>query len=114
MAWTYLLLASALEIGWAVGLKYTQGFTRPSPSILVAIGILGSFVLLARAAQTLPIGTAYGVFVGVGAAGTGLIGMLLLGEPTGAMRGVSLIAIVGGVVGLKLFGAPRDQPATAG
>ena len=103
MAWVYLLVGSVLEIGWAVGLKFSAGFTRPVPSVLVFIGIVTSFILVARAAKTIPIGTAYAVFVGVGAAGTGLIGILALGEPADLFRVFSILVIVIGVIGLKLF-----------
>ena len=112
MAWVFLLTASALEIGWAVGLKYTEGFTRVMPTVLVVLGIVASFALVARAAQELPIGTAYGVFVGLGAFGTGVVGIALLGEPLTVMRILSLAAIVLGVVGLKAFGAPLGNETT--
>ena len=115
MAWVFLLTASALEIGWAVGLKYPEGFTRVIPTVLVVLGIVASFALVARAAQELPIGTAYGVFVGLGAFGTGVVGIVLLGEPHGIMRMLSLAAIVLGVVGLKVFGEPLGtQQSKAG
>jgi quaternary ammonium compound-resistance protein SugE len=104
MAWGLLLTASVVEIGWAIGLKYTEGFTRLVPSILVAMGIVISFILVARAARDIPIGTAYGVFVGIGTGGTGLLGMLLFGESANLPRLLSLVAIILGVVGLKLFG----------
>jgi quaternary ammonium compound-resistance protein SugE len=106
MAWTYLMIASILEIGWAVGLKYTAGFTRLMPSILVAIGILGSFWLVARAAREIPIGTAYAVFTGIGTGGTGILGILLFDESAGLFRMLSLAAIVLGVAGLKIFSGP--------
>ncbi len=109
MAWVFLLTASALEIGWAIGLKYTEGFTRLGPTVLVVLGIIASFALVAKAAQELPIGTAYGVFVGLGAFGTGVVGIVLLGEPFTIMRTLSLAAIVLGVVGLKVFGAPLGK-----
>ncbi len=79
MAWVFLLTASALEMGWAIGLKYTEGFTRVVPTVLVLLGIVDSFALVARAAQEPPIGTAYGFFVGLGAFGTGVFGIVLLG-----------------------------------
>jgi quaternary ammonium compound-resistance protein SugE len=104
MAWISLLIASIFEIGWAIGLKYTEGFTRPTPSFLVAVGILASFVLLARAVRTIPIGTAYAVFAGIGAGGTGFVGILLLGEPAGLARILSIISIVAGIIGVRLFG----------
>jgi quaternary ammonium compound-resistance protein SugE len=101
-----------MEIGWAIGLKYTAGFTKLTPSVLVAVGILGSFWLVARSARDIPIGTAYGVFVGIGAGGTGLLGIFLFNESAGALRLLSLAAIVLGVVGLKLFGDPDSAEAS--
>lgn len=112
MAWIYLLVASVMEIGWAIGLTYTNGFTRLVPSLLVGVGILTSFALVARAAEQIPIGTAYCVFVGIGAFGTGVLGMLLFDEPSGTLRLLSLAAIVTGVVGLKLFGEPDLKDAS--
>lgn len=109
MAWIFLLVASLMEICWAIGLKYTEGFTRPLESVVVAVAILASFALLARAAREIPIGTAYGIFVGIGAAGTGILGILLFGEPAGAMRLLSMGLIVAGIIGLKLF----DEVAAA-
>ncbi len=103
MAWTYLLLGSLLEIGWAAGLKYTDGFTVLLPSLLTGAGIIVSFVLVTLAVRTIPVGTAYAVFTGIGAGGTGLLGIVLFDEPAGAMRLISLGAIVLGVVGLKVF-----------
>lgn len=103
MAWTYLLVGSMLEIGWAVGLKYTNGFTVLLPSVLVAAGIAVSFVLLTRAVREIPVGTAYAVFTGIGAGGTGLLGIVLFDEPATVMRLVSLGIIVAGVTGLKVF-----------
>jgi quaternary ammonium compound-resistance protein SugE len=106
----YLLVASVLEIGWAIGLKFTDGFTKLVPTLLVTGGILASFALVAKAAREIPIGTAYGVFVGIGAGGTGLVGMLMLGEPVVFGRVASLVLIVAGVVALKVF---ADTPPVA-
>jgi quaternary ammonium compound-resistance protein SugE len=103
MAWTYLFIGSVLEIGWAVGLKYTDGFTVLLPSVFVAAGIAASFSLLALAVRRIPVGTAYAVFTGIGAAGAGLLGIVLFDEPANAMRLISLGAIVLGVAGLKVF-----------
>ncbi len=103
MAWIYLVTAGLLEIGWAIGLKYTHGFTRIWPSILTIIAMVVSMYLLAIAARTLPIGTAYTVWVGIGAVGTAIIGMWLLNEPRAAARLVCLGLIVAGVLGLKLL-----------
>lgn len=99
-----LLAAAALEIGWAVGLKYTQGFSRPLPSALTIAMMAASMYLLALAARVLPIGTAYAVWTGIGAVGTAIIGILVLKEPATAARLVSIGLIVAGVIGLKFFG----------
>lgn len=103
MAWALLFAAGILEIGWAIGLKYTDGFTRLWPSIWTIAAMVVSMYLLALAARTLPIGTAYAVWVGIGAAGAMLLGMVLLGEPRSAARILCVGLIVAGVVGLKLF-----------
>lgn len=103
MHWTLLLIAAALEIVWAVGLKYVDGFTRLWPSVGVIAAMIGSMALLALAARGLPIGTAYAVWTGIGAAGTAIGGILLFGEPASAGRITCLILIVAGVVGLKYF-----------
>jgi quaternary ammonium compound-resistance protein SugE len=102
MAWILLLIAGLLEVGWAIGLKYTEGFTRLWPSVftLTAMGL--SVLLLAIAMKTLPVGTSYAVWVGVGAVGTAILGMVLFAEPATLGRLVSLGFIVAGIVGLKL------------
>ena len=97
-----LFVAGLLEIGWAVGLKYTYGFTRLLPSVLTATCMIASFVLLAWSLRTIPVGTAYAVWTGIGAAGTAIVGMVLLGEPRTALRLCCLLLIVAGVIGLKL------------
>lgn len=102
MPWTLLLIAGLLEVGWAIGLKYTEGFTRVVPSVLTLAAMGGSFFLLAVAMKSLPVGTSYAVWVGVGAVGTAVLGMVLLGEPASAGRLVSLALIIAGIVGLKL------------
>lgn len=101
-AWVLLIIAGVLEIGWAMGLKATEGFTRPIPTILTLTALLGSLLLLARAVQVLPIGTAYAVWVGIGAAGTVVFGIILYGEGVSPLKIVSLLAVLGGIVGLKL------------
>ena len=105
MAWGLLLLAGLLEVGWAVGLKYTDGFTRPWPSVATAAALVASVALLAGALRTLPLGTAYAVWTGIGTVGTAFLGMALLGEPAGAMRLACIALIVAGIVGLKLASA---------
>lgn len=101
MAWLMLIVAGILEAGWAIGLKYTQGFTRPVPSILTGAAIVISMVLLAMAARTLPIGTAYAVWVGIGALGAMILGILLLNEPATPMRLFFLALLLIAIVGLK-------------
>jgi quaternary ammonium compound-resistance protein SugE len=102
MAWFYLLVAGLLEVGWAIGLKQTAGFTRLVPSVVTLAAMVVSFLLLAQALRTLPVGTAYAVWTGIGAAGTALVGMVLFGEPRTASRVFCLLLIVAGVAGLRL------------
>jgi quaternary ammonium compound-resistance protein SugE len=103
MAWVYLLIAGLLEVGWAIGLKYTQGFTRPGISLLTIGTMVASFLLLAQALKTIPVGTGYAVWTGIGAAGTAIIGMILLGEPREVARILCVLLILAGVVGLKVL-----------
>jgi quaternary ammonium compound-resistance protein SugE len=105
MAWIILFVAGVLEIGWAVGLKYTHGFTRLWPTIGTAVALVGSMLLLGLAVRTLPIGTAYAVWTGIGAAGTALLGLWLFQEPATAGRLLCIGLIVAGVLGLK-FATP--------
>ena len=102
MAWTILFVAGLMEIGWAIGLKYTEGFTRPVASVLTLACMLASIILLGLAVKTLPIGTAYAVWTGIGAVGTAILGIILFGDPTTALRLVCIGLIVAGIVGLKL------------
>lgn len=102
MQWFILALAGLLEIVWAVGLKYTEGFTRLTPTVITVSAMVGSVVLLGLAMRTLPMGTAYAVWVGIGAAGTVIAGIFLFDEPTNLLR-LGSVALIGlGVVGLKL------------
>lgn len=101
-AWIYLAIAGVLEVGWAIGLKYTEGFTKLIPSILTAISLAGSMYLLALAAKTLPIGTAYGVWVGIGALGAAILGIILFQEPATAKRLFFLALLLISIVGLKV------------
>jgi quaternary ammonium compound-resistance protein SugE len=105
MHWFYLFLAGLLEIGWAIGLKYTDGFSRLWPSAATAAAMVASFFLLSLSLKAIPIGTAYAVWTGIGAAGTALLGMMFFSEPREAARIVCLVMIVAGTVGLKLFSA---------
>src|ERR1044071_7748061 len=102
MTWALLLLAGLLGIGWAVGFKSTNGFTRPGPSIATVAAMMLSVGLLGVAMKSLPVGTASAVWVGVGAVGTAVVGMTLLGEPASTPRLISLGLIVAGIIGLKL------------
>ncbi|HEY8369834.1 MAG TPA: quaternary ammonium compound efflux SMR transporter SugE [Thermodesulfobacteriota bacterium] len=102
MAWVLLLLAGLLEIGWAIGLKYTTGFTRFWPSVAAVTSAVVSFVLLSYALRSLPVGTAYAVWVGIGAAGVAVLGILLFHEPATPMRLFCIALVILGIVGLRL------------
>lgn len=102
MNWFILVVAGLFEVGWAIGLKYTDGFTRLWPSVATGLCMLISVLLLGIAMKTLPVGTAYAVWVGIGAVGTAILGIVLLGDTANAGRIVSLALIVAGVIGLKL------------
>ena len=108
MPWFKLAIAGLLEIGWAIGLKYTHGFTRPVPSVLTIGAIIASMWLLASAARTIPIGTAYAVWVGIGASGAAVLGVVLFREPFTLARGVFPGLLVAAILGLKLT-APTAQ-----
>jgi len=103
MAWVILFVAGLFEIGWAVGLKYTDGFTRLVPTALTAVSLAASMGLLGLAVRSLPIGTAYAVWTGIGAVGTAVLGIVLFREPATAMRLVCLGLIVSGILGLKFL-----------
>lgn len=103
MAWIILFVAGLLEIGWAVGLKFTEGFTRPVPIVLTALSFAASLGLLGLAIKSLPLGTAYAVWTGIGAVGTAIVGILVFKEPATAARLACLVLIVSGILGLKLF-----------
>lgn len=103
MAWIFLILAGLTEIGWAIGMKYTSGFTRLLPSIATLGCIALSLYLLSLALKAIPLGTAYAVWTGIGAVGTALIGMIFFEEPAAAARVACLVMIVAGTVGLKIF-----------
>jgi quaternary ammonium compound-resistance protein SugE len=105
VAWVLLFLAGLLEVAWAVGLKYTDGFTRPWPTAATLVAMIGSVVLLALAVRTLPLGTAYAVWTGIGTAGAVLLGIVLFAEPATFLRLFFVGLIVAGIVGLKLVTA---------
>lgn len=102
MVWTILVIAGLFEVGWAIGLKYTEGFTRLWPTVGTVLAMIISLWLLGIAMKSLPVGTAYAIWVGVGAVGTVMIGIVLLGEPANAARLISVALIIAGIVGLKL------------
>jgi quaternary ammonium compound-resistance protein SugE len=102
MAWIYLTIAGLLEIGWAIGLKYTEGFTRLLPSLWTLTSMILSIVLLGLALKTLPVGTAYAVWTGIGAVGTAALGIYLFAEPATVARLLCIGLILAGIVGLKL------------
>ena len=102
MAWILLVLAGLLEVGWAIGLKYTEGFTRPLPTALTVASMIASITLLGLAVKTLPIGTAYGVWVGIGAVGAAILGIVLFKEPASAARLGFMALMVVAIVGLKV------------
>lgn len=102
MAWVYLVIAGILEIGWALGLKYTEGFTRLTPTVLTVASMTASIIFLGLAVRSLPMGTAYAIWTGIGAVGTALLSIYLFNEPATAARLGSIALIVAGMIGLKL------------
>lgn len=112
MAWLFLFIAGLLEIGWAIGLKYTHGFTRPLPTVLTIGAMVASFAFLGIALRSIPVGTGYAIWTGIGAAGTALLGIALLGESANLPRLACLLLIILGIIGLKLT-TPRVPPLNA-
>lgn len=106
MAWVVLFIAGLLEVGWAIGLKYTQGFTKLWPSVGTVGAMAVSFLLLSHALKTIPVGTGYAIWTGIGAVGTIIVGMAFLGEPPEVGRIVCVLLIIIGIVGLKLISPP--------
>lgn len=102
MPWIYLFLAGVLEVGWAIGLKYTEGFTRPLPTILTVLCMVASIALLGLAVRDLPIGTAYAIWTGIGTVGAVILGMVLFGDPATIARILCIGLILAGIAGLKL------------
>lgn len=105
MEWLYLVTAGLLEVGWATGLKYSQGFVKILPSILTVIGMAASFYFLALSLKSLPLGTAYAIWTGIGTVGTVVLGIILFKEPISLMRLLCIGLIVSGIIGLKLMSA---------
>lgn len=102
MAWTILFIAGLMEIGWAIGLKYTEGFTKLIPSVLTLVSMTASVILLGIALKTIPVGTGYAVWTGIGSVGTAILGIYLFGDPATAMRLACIGLIVAGIIGLKV------------
>jgi quaternary ammonium compound-resistance protein SugE len=100
-AWLIVLIAGLLETGWALGLKYSEGFTKPIPSVLTVIGAAASFWLLSIAMKELPVGTAYAVWVGIGAVGTAIMAVFLFGDPVSLWRVIGILLIIAGIIALK-------------
>ncbi len=108
MAWIILFVAGLFEVGWAVGLKYTEGFTRLWPTVWTAVALIASMVLLGLSLRTLPLGTAYAVWTGIGTVGTVILGIVLFREPATAMRLLCIALILAGIVGLKMSATAGD------
>lgn len=104
MTWFILFIAGLFEVGWAIGLKYTEGFTRPLPTALTLASMVISVALLGIALKTLPVGTGYAVWTGIGTVGTAILGMILFGDPATALRIACIGLILAGIIGLKLVG----------
>lgn len=102
MAWVYIFIAGLLEIAWAIGLKYSDGFTRPLATVVTVVLMILSFIFLAQGVRTIPVGTGYAVWTGIGAAGTAILGVVLFNEPVTAARVACLAVVIAGIVGLKL------------
>ena len=109
MAWGILFIAGLFEVGWAVGLKYTEGFTRLWPTVGTATALIASMALLGVALRTLPLGTAYAVWTGIGTVGTAILGILLFREPATAIRLLCIALIIAGIIGLKVFSASSSS-----
>lgn len=101
--WIYLLIASLCEIGWAVGLKYSEGFTKLVPSIFTTLGMIATYYFLSLALKTIPLGTGYAIWTGIGAVGTAILGMILFNESRDVVRIISIGLIIAGIIGLKFF-----------
>lgn len=102
MAWVYLFIAGLIEVGWAIGLKYSEGFTKLIPTSLTIVGMTASYIFLAQALKTIPLGTGYAVWTGIGAVGTAILGILLFSESVHPVRILCIIIIIVGILGLKL------------
>jgi quaternary ammonium compound-resistance protein SugE len=111
--WILVVISGFLETGWAIGLKYSEGFTKPIPSVLTLIGMIASVIMLSIAVRSLPVGTAYAVWVGIGAFGTAILGIVLLGEAANALRLISLALLLTGILGLKLASKPPEPETPA-
>ena len=117
MAWLYLFVAGLLEIAWAIGLKYTEGFTRLWPTVITVVLMIGSFFALAQAVNPktspIPIGTGYAIWTGIGAIGTAILGMVLFAESASPARLACLVLVIVGIIGLKYYGGEKPVPQPA-
>ena len=117
MAWLYLFVTGLLEVAWAIGLKYTEGFTRLWPTVITVLLMIGSFFALAQAVNPrtspIPIGTGYAIWTGIGAIGTAILGMILFAESASPARLGCLALVIVGIVGLKFYGSEKDVPKPA-
>lgn len=109
-AWSLVLVAAGFEIAWAIGLPFTEGFTRPLPTVLVVVAMIAAFLPLARATRVLPIGPAYAVWTGLGASGAVILGWLVHGEALTGLKVAGVVLVVAGVAGLRMFDAPSESP----
>lgn len=114
MAWLYLVLAGVLEVGWTFGLKYSEGFTKLTPSLITIVVLIASFVLFARSLKVLEIGVAYAMFTGMGTAGTVIAGMIFLDEPADFWRLFFTVILIAGIVGLKLVSKEKEPESGSG
>ncbi|HTE14466.1 MAG TPA: quaternary ammonium compound efflux SMR transporter SugE [Burkholderiales bacterium] len=103
MSWTYLIIAGVLEVVWAIGLKYTEGFSKLTPSIITIAAMIVSVVFLSLALKSIPVGTGYAVWTGIGAVGTAILGIVLFAEPATVARMICIALIVAGIIGLKIY-----------
>ncbi len=111
MSWYLLMIAGLMEIVWAIGLKYSDGLTNVGPSFITVVFIVGSFLLFSKSVKSIPIGTAYAVFTGIGAAGTAIVGIFFLHEGFSVMKGLFLILLLSGILGLKLIEGKEEEKA---
>jgi quaternary ammonium compound-resistance protein SugE len=114
MAWLSILIAGVLEVGWAIGLKYSDGFKKPLPTLVTILLMIASFWFLSQGVRTIPVGTGYAVWTGIGAAGTAIFGMIHFHDPVTPARVICLLLVIGGAIGLKLASGRESPPPSPG